>query len=344
MRRWTLFALVVLLTACTPDEPVTIGFLQGDFAFVAYQNSVQVVDVSDPAQPEFVSQVTLPGEVVKVAADGRFAYIVHKPSVNSWDSIEGPPDSGLQIVEMSNPTQPKMQGFFRARNLATDVAVGDDVAYLSDWDRIYVVDIHNKNNPQSQAELPNGASSVIISGEQLFASWGGCNFRSGFCAGGLRIFDLADPTNPVETNNLQTDKLPGYDVAVANGYAFATGKGMWVTDLANEGGLMVNGRYEIQLGYLFPAKIVIQDNTVYALQQDGLHLLDISLPTTPTLLSLYPTPNYITDLTVRGQYAYLVGWSGLEIIDAADPANPWQMGYYGFANPIPNSPLPTATP
>jgi hypothetical protein len=107
---------------------------------------------------------------------------------------------------------------------------------------------------------------------------------------------------------------------------------------------MVNGRYALEQDILYPAKIMIQGNIAYSLPGDGLHLLDISQPTAPLLLGQYDTDNYLYDLSVQGDTVYLIGWNGLEIVDVTDPANPQQIGSFAFANPVPSSPQPTATP
>jgi hypothetical protein len=346
MRRLTFFLLLTLLlaTACRPQEPDTIGLLQGNYAFMPYQNRVQIIDVSDETRPEWVREVTLPGEVVKVVANGRFLYIAHQTALTSWDSIAGPPDAGLQIVDVSDPTLPQLRGFFRSHSIPTDLAVQDDVVYLADWEHVSVVDVSDVDNPTSDIQLPDGANSLTVANNLLVSSWGSCSFRTGYCGGGLRLFDLAVAKQPSAIGQMQVDTLPGYDVTVSDGYAFTTGNGVWVVDLYDLENLEVNGRYSLTQDLLFPSKIVVQGTIAYVQLYDELQLLDVSQPATPVLLGQYFTSNYITDLTVRGERAYLVGWSGLEIIDVADPASPRLVGSYLVANPVPGSPSPTATP
>lgn len=346
MRRLTIFLLLTFLltTACRPKAPETIGFLQGNYAFMPYHNRVQIIDIADETRPQWVREVTLPGEVVKVVVDGRFLYIAHQTALISWDSIAGPPDAGLQIVDVSDPTLPQMRGFFRSRSIPTDLAVQDDVVYLADWEHVSVVDVSDVDNPTSDTQLPDGANSLSVANNLLVSSWGGCGFRTGDCGGGLRLYDLAVPKQPSALGQMQVDTLPGYDVTVSDGYAFTTGNGLWVVDLYDPENLEVNGRNNLTEDLLFPSKIVVQGTIAYVQQYDRLQLLNVSQPATPVLLGQYFTSNYVTDLTVRGERAYLVGWSGLEIIDVADPASPQLVGSYLFENPVPSSPLPTATP
>ena len=336
--------MLLLLAACTHEDPAAIGFLQGELAFIAAENRVLVLNIANEAEPEQVADVILPGDVVKVVADGRFLYVIHHPSADSWQSDVGPPDAGLQIVDISEPTQPAMRGFFQARGVPTDVAVRGDVAYLADWDHIAVVDVSDKDNLTAPFTIAGGANSVFISEARLYASHGSCSFRTGYCGGVLHIYDVTNPKRPYPAGDLPVDQLPGHDVAVADNHAFVAGKGVWVVDVDDEENLMVNGRYALEEDSLYPAKIVVQDNIAYSLHYNGLHLLDVSQPTAPVLLGQYSTDNYLQDLTVRGDTVYLIGWNGLEIVNVADPANPQQIGSFAFANPVPNAPQPTATP
>jgi len=344
MRHWTILIplLIVFLAGCNRAEPMADGFLQGKFAYIADENRVLILNIANEAEPEQVADVTLPGEVVKVVVDGPFLYIAHQPAV--WNTVEGPPETGLQIVDITDPTQPILRGFFRATSIPTDVAVRGDVAYLADWDHIVVVDVSDKDNLTAPFTIKGGANSVFVSGARLYASNGSCSFRTSYCGGVLNIFDVTNPLRPYAAGDLTVDQLPGHDVVIADDYALIAGRGVWVVNVADEENLLVNGRYALEEDTLYPAKIVVQDNIAYSLHYNGLHLLDISQPTMPTLLGQYNTDNYLRDLTVRGDTIYLVGWNGLEIVNVADPATPQQIGSFAFANPVPSAPQPTATP
>lgn len=347
MRRWTFFLLlsVLWLVACSEAKtPATAGFLQGDRAFVPQKNRVLVLDVAAPDQPEFLAEIMVPGDVIKVIANGRFLYIAHSTPATVWNSEAGPPDAGLRIVDVSDPRQPALHGFVPSQSLPTDLVVHGNLAYLADWEKIAVIDVSDSQSPSLVTSLPQAANGLDVAGSQLAASWGGCSFRTGYCVGGIVLYDLTDPRRPSQTNEFTAAELPGYDVALVNGQAFVTGKGVWTVDLANEASGAVNGRYELQNGYLFPAKIVVHGSTAYSLQEDGLHLLDVGQPAAPVLLGQYTTTNYLTDLTLRDGLAYLTGWNGLEIVDVTNPATPRLVGSYFFDSPIPAMPQPSATP
>jgi hypothetical protein len=66
-------------------------------------------------------------------------------------------------------------------------------------------------------------------------------------------------------------------------------------------------------------------------EPDGLRLLDVSNPTSPTAVGFYPTTDTILDITVANGYAYLVSDGQLHILDVSEPTAPVEVGVYGQA-------------
>ena len=349
MRRWTIFLLLLLFfsVACQTEEPTAVGFLRGDFAFIPYQERVQIIDISDAAQPEFFTEVTMPGYIVKVVVNGRYLYIAHSTSATSWNSETGPPDAGLQIVDISDPRHPKFSGFFRTPEPPTALAIKDNLAYVGDWQQIIVVDISDPESPHERFTLDQYATGLAIDNGLLVSSWGGCGLRSGYCEGGLQVYDLSNPAQPELINEMQPEKelaLPGFSVALNNNYAFVSGKGLWVVGLQNREQLQMDGRYASDMGWLSSSKVLIDNQIAYMSQYDGVHILDISQSTSPKLLALYQTSNQLTDLALRNGRLYLAGWGGLEILDITDSTNPTLLGYYATEYPGQIFPQPSPTP
>ena len=345
MRRWTIFLLLLLFfTACQADEATATGFLRGDFAFIPYEDRVQVVDIADVTNPQLITEFSLPGNVVKVMVNGRYLYIAHSTNSSSWDSQTGPPDAGLQIVDVSDPTQPQMAGHFYSKSLPTDLALYNNLVYLSSYDFLDTIDVSNREAPQLLSTFPEGGTNLMRDGEQLVVGWGGCSFRSGVCGGGFNLFDLSEPEKPAQIAHFQGNEIPAYDIVLANGTAFGTGKGMWAMSLADLEELQINGRYPLDNGWLYSAKILVAGNLAYTLQHDGLYIFDISQPTMPQWVGAYPTINPFTDLALRDGRLYITGWFEMLILDVTDPTFPDLLGQYAIEYPAQISPQPTATP
>jgi hypothetical protein len=63
--------------------------------------------------------------------------------------------------------------------------------------------------------------------------------------------------------------------------------------------------------------------------RDGLHIIDVSDPFTPTVTGVYTVSDSIYDLTVMGDLVYLAAdAAGLHIVDVSDPISPILVGRY----------------
>lgn len=95
----------------------------------------------------------------------------------------------------------------------------------------------------------------------------------------------------------------------------------------------MEGNYAYIVNTLFPTLSI----------PDDLQIIDISNPANPQLIGSHSTSSYATDVTVKGNYAYVgLGFGGyfmspprggLEIIDISDPANPQYITTYDNQSP-----------
>jgi len=60
----------------------------------------------------------------------------------------------------------------------------------------------------------------------------------------------------------------------------------------------------------------------------GIHLIDVSNPALPALISSYDTPGSPVSIHVSGDTAYVAGNPTLEIIDVSNPSSPISLGFY----------------
>jgi hypothetical protein len=74
----------------------------------------------------------------------------------------------------------------------------------------------------------------------------------------------------------------------------------------------------------------VSGNFVYvAALENGLRIVDVSNPTSPTEVGFFATPGPARNVAVNGNYAYVsVGVAGLRILDVSDPANPSVVGAF----------------
>jgi hypothetical protein len=79
---------------------------------------LQVYDVSNPSKPVKLTTFKTPGQAMRVAMDGAFAYVADGPE-------------GVQLIDLANPAQPTIVGTFKTASPARDVAVDRSLIFAA---------------------------------------------------------------------------------------------------------------------------------------------------------------------------------------------------------------------
>ncbi len=257
------------------------------------------------------------GSPLRVYISGNFAYVASMTS-------------GLQILDVSNPSIPAYVGTFEAPSTVKDVVTRGSYAYLADvqlGSGLIIIDVSDPANPSmvSNYNTSNNSYSIFISGNYAYMGEG---------SGGLNIINISNPTNPYLVSNW--DKFPIYpdvarEVFVESGYAYLTSHqdiGVLVFDVSNPSSpslidTLVTNRW--------PWEVFVVDNYAYIAKNMGMQIFDVSDPTDSRLTGEYRKINYTgLRIFVEGNYAYLVyGASnrcGVQILDVSSPADPTEVG------------------
>jgi hypothetical protein len=97
---------------------------------------------------------------------------------------------GLQIFDISDPTNPDSVGSYDVPSLAYDVFVQDSLAYLADRDGgLQIVNVKDPGNPVfiNSLDTPGKAYSIFVQDTLVYIA---------DQTGGLRIIGVSDPANP----------------------------------------------------------------------------------------------------------------------------------------------------
>ncbi len=261
----------------TPDVANGVAVL-GDYAYVADNSSgLQVLDITDPANPRIVGSVVTPDNAGGVTVSGNYAYIVIY--------------HGLQVVDISDPVNPQTVYSMDIGDLR-DVAISGNYAYVSggtwglyrEYGWLKAIDITNPARPQVMGSVNtrNLAFDVEVSGSYAYVTMG---VSSGYGPGGLCVIDITDPRGleVVGDSGDIENVWRGGGLAVAGGYAYYIG----------QQGLEVGGNFAI---------------------------FDISDPTVPRITSNVVLADIPMGVEVSGSYAYLVTYySQLYVFDITNP-------------------------
>ncbi|MCH8067730.1 MAG: hypothetical protein IID16_00450, partial [Candidatus Marinimicrobia bacterium] len=174
--------------------------VSGNIAYFGIEGTLEVVDISDPANPVELGKVLTTSVVQGVTVSGSYAYVANG-------------DAGLRIIDVSTPSSPQEVGFFDTGGNAFGVAVSGSYAYVADRvDGLRIIDVSTPSSPQEVGFFDTGgmAYGVAVSGSYAYVAdrWDG-----------LRIIDISTPSGPIEVGFFDTD-VSAFGVAVSGSYAF----------------------------------------------------------------------------------------------------------------------------
>ncbi len=329
----------------------------GDHAFVADGNSgLQVIDISDPANPTFADSYNTSGSAYGVAVAGNHAFVADGDAGLQVIDISDPtnlalagtydtPDyarcvaiagdqvylangtSGLLVIDISDPTNPTLAGSYDTSGVAYGVAVAGNYAFVADFTSGFqVIDISDPTNPTlaGSYDTLGDASDVVISGDHAFIAAG---------SGGLQVLDISDPTAPTLAGSYDA---PGfaYNVAVDgnNCYLGKGTSGVEVLDVSDPTSPTsvhsLSGLGDVR------GVCVAGEHTYLGARTSGLQVIRTSIFMPPVLTGSYHTPGAASGVSVSGDIAYVGEYGGVRVIDISDPANPSQVGIYNMVGNI----------
>ncbi len=218
----------------TPGQALGVT-VSGDQAFVADGLSgLQVIDIEDPTNPMLLGSYDTPGLAQNVVVvgevtrpggfdgiDERIALVADGGPYGHWT------DSGLQVINISNPAAPVMVGERDTFDPCRGVEVYDGrVVYLAEGGHLRVANLIGPIVPYIVTTITTSDSyNSAVAGDYLYVADG---------AAGLRVFNIEDPWTPVQVHLMNT---PGtaYDVAVSGDRAYVadSAAGLQVVDISD---------------------------------------------------------------------------------------------------------------
>lgn len=317
--------------------------VQGNYAYVVSDasNSLEVIDISDPAYPRHAGSVDRSTSGVELFAPksldvaGDYAYIV---SYNN----------DLEIFSISDPYAPSLVGKLKNGDGGTPLSrphfikVVDSYAYIAVFGSrvVTIVNVGDVNQPTKAAVISMGSGmtplSLFVSGNYLYV----VNQVVGGTGGDMRIYDISDPTTPILKSQIShgTDGAiiddPG-SIFVASNFAYVTsiqGHSLEVIDVSDptsptHAGKIVNGEDGADL--LSPRMVFVEGNYAYvnAFVGNSLEIVDVSDPSAPRHKGKFHYEGEASSpisAVVEGNTAYVALnlENGLDVIDVSNAANP----------------------
>lgn len=267
-----------------PTTPAIYLLLEGSYAYVgAGYPDLRIFDMSVPGAPVQISELQIMGTwaAQDIAISGDYAY---------FPMLGGHSLCGMQIVDISDPAAPFALSYVET-SAPRCVAARDGIAYLGDWNGLWIVDATDPENPVVTGTLdtPSKVEDIALKDEHVYM----------VCAEeGLQIVDVSDPYAPFEEGFYAT---PGQAAGVYlwGRYAFVADgtAGLRIVDVSEpstptEVGFFDTGDWAGSV-FVDEGRIYVADGDdgFYILQNDLLSgASDDDLPTVTHLQGVYPNP------------------------------------------------------
>ena len=249
-----------------------------------------------------------PGEATDVAVADNFAYIA-----------DG--QSGLRIIDISDPENPAETSAFDSPGDCYAVAVVGNRAFIADGQRgLRIVDVSDPEHPaEIGAYVPEVgiAYDVVVSGNYAYIS---------DLIAGVRVVNVSDPENPQQVGLYDTPDVT-QGVFVDGDFLFIADRrtGLLILDVSNPANPQRVGTCDT------PGEargVVAEGDFAYiADQAAGLRVIDISDPRQPREVGAYDSPGRAYGVAVAGHYAYVAdGAAGLQVVNVRNPEEPDHVG------------------
>lgn len=329
--------------------------LQGNYAYIGEMHSLAVYDVSNPAAPHQVGRAFgNPWHILDLFTSGPWAYTagihlmifdVRNPSspqrlskyyfqneyftwavhVSGSVACLANDASGLQLVDVSDPTSPTFLGNYdtTAHGAAMDVATSGSLAFVATGD-LLTIDISNPSVPTLLSAWTGAGNEVVLSGNRAYV----------FPGSQLYILGLNDPTSP---SLLGTYPDQYWDVHVAGNRLYGIREDLSILDVTDPTsptrlGTAPIGARPVDTGYAVSGSGNIVYVTTVGIPAGVILVYDVSDPTSPVIIhSSLPLPVGCKSLSISDGTAFLGNRSGpwggdIFAMDVGNPRNVHTLG------------------
>ncbi len=300
-------------------HPVVIGSVEtsgtskglvvvGDYAYLANNWRMHIVDISTPTDPQLVATFDPPSTGARdVAVWGQYAFLASG-------------SSGIRIISLVDPLDPQQVGQFDTPGMAQNVLANNNRLYIADGSSgLLIYNIRWPSQPKFMGAVDTGTATGVAVGSRF--ARGSCLYVSD-AENGLVIVDVVRPWQPQILNSVP---VHGYAEAVAASlrYAYVIDHniGLQIIDIAGGGShgiTLTVPQYPTFNG------LTIRDGTVF-LTGGGLTILDPANREQPDPLAVVDLHSSARDLAIKDNFAFVLAGRtnyNLQTVAISDPLDP----------------------
>ncbi len=282
-------AQIELVSRFDPSDAITSIYVKDNYVYLCvYRRALEIVDVTDPANPIQASRIPLYGRADDIVVGGSFAYL-------------GCYGAGLQIVDISDPYNPSLVGQYYHEAYCHGLSLSGDYiygAFCNYFDIINVSDPHNPTLADSLHVPMTEFTSSFLNGQYAYLP--------DFIYQQLFTFNIADPGNISITDTLSMSGRYLGDLIIQGNYAYAAAfaNGIYILDISDPASPELIRTY----GYGNIWNLTFEGNLLLAtIENFGLRLINIEDPSHPRMGAFYRFTPISGGLIVSGNYIFASG-------------------------------------
>ena len=280
-------------------------------AFIAdYKGGLVIVDVSNPANPKFISQLT--------GFTANFVFVSKKTA------YVGCPTDEIIIIDVSNMKHPKIVDTLEGFSILWRITGNDELLLVSDlFGGLFIFDISSPHKPVELKNYPYDTEiydDMIIRGNYLF-----------LYGKELIIFELTDPTKPTEIGRISVNNLSSAKLILFEDWIFLYDftEGIFLLDIYDYSQPQIIDHYN-ESGLNFLSGFVAK-NQIYFLTNEGLLIFNGEEISSLQIIDEFPLAKSYNGLFFQEDILYLYDSSyGIDLLSIGSTSSDIHyLGYFG---------------
>jgi hypothetical protein len=197
----------ILLGSPARDLVLDTGRPDGDFAHVAIDHGLTVVEITNRTAPVLRGSIALGGKSLGIARQGSLVFVANQTT-------------GLKVVDVSNPDVPTLVAT-KAVSKAWDVAVKDDVVYVVSFAGEMYLFRHARPSPPAVTLTPIKTIGLLAWSSAAHDATQLAKMNSYTASGNAKVTGVSVTGNTLLTVDFAYGRIFYYDVTDADNPQFA---------------------------------------------------------------------------------------------------------------------------
>ncbi len=261
-----------------------------------------IIDVKDKSNPFLVSSFPIRGRIRRVAVQGKYAYL-------------GDNQNQLRVVDISKPRQLEQVAVLDVGAIIQDMDISANKIYLALGNQgMKIVDISDPDQPEVETsiETPGRVQDVAVNKDIVAYLADGEN--------GLLVYDISD-LKAIEQVGSYDKFLNVNQIVLDEGGLYLSDKDSALYVVDAEVTLDAQRVSSTQQQQGNAQSVAISNNYAFLAYADqGLRVIDITNPETPSEVTTYESPGEANGVTFSGDFVYLAdGSAGLRVLFLESP-------------------------